>query len=367
MQLRRNAPFSGLPFIRRAVVPAVVCGALLAGCGSTDPGLADLQGRQGILDSARISLSAGKCDDAIETLEPLYESEYSDNDTRELYASAKACKAGMDNFLGQILLVVENAADLVGPGGLWRAAIVMYNDEDPEVAEDQFTTLFDASDALKAMIPDRDVVSLPNRLNFDSPNPASLLATDRIDNSNFFQIFVSLGLLGYLESRYGAPDFSDFSRGQILGQQGATDTLGWRDADNIDEAACGFAGEAVTLIDSILATADTLPDSVGDTLGSVASLYGSILDTACDYGCRGYNDLVPLPGLTLTDFSVTGCTFTDQRCQGDGTRPCLAQLRDRKFCATRDDTTDLDDAARCAAAGVATLVSGVNPLVSWSQ
>jgi hypothetical protein len=78
--------------MKRVVAGALLFVAWFHGCGSYD-GLDQETGRQGILDQAALFLNSGMCDQAIDVLNPLYQSKYVDNEVRMTLASAYACKA----------------------------------------------------------------------------------------------------------------------------------------------------------------------------------------------------------------------------------------------------------------------------------
>lgn len=72
-------------------------------------------GRQLIIDKANNYLTAGQCDEAIDTMLPLYMSPYKDNKIRILFASANACKGGF-GFMSLITSVILNAgSDIWSP------------------------------------------------------------------------------------------------------------------------------------------------------------------------------------------------------------------------------------------------------------
>ena len=78
--------------VKRVVAGALLLVALFHGCGSYDA-IDQETGRQGILDQAALFLNSGMCDQAIDVLRPLYQSQYVDNQVRMTLASAYACKA----------------------------------------------------------------------------------------------------------------------------------------------------------------------------------------------------------------------------------------------------------------------------------
>ncbi len=336
---------------------AVCFGGVLAGlgtlgaCSMPTAGMSSAVGREALLEQAKEALSAGECVDAINSIEPLYQSEYSNNEIRELRAAAHACMAGMPSLLGVMVDIVENAAELGNPGGLWKVLSGMTYDADRDAVARKYTSALAATDALRTILIPDQVIALPNRIETDPFNLASLLISDRPANAILYNLFVSMVTVGLLENYGGQPN-EDNQRTVNLG---ANNTIadGWKALANIDETACGFAGEVVSLIDSIDASAEVLPESVKETLQTVSTLYGSLLNAECENACD--SDVA---------VGVAGCDYGSSVCSGTDSRPCLAALRNRNLCKTQDDTTLVDDYARCAAAGVATFVNDF-PVLGW--
>src|SRR5688572_26361913 len=71
---------------------------LLTACPPPVLDIGTAEGRAAIMDATNIALSNSKCDDAIELIEPLYNSSYTNNDVRMLRSSAHGCKVGINFF-----------------------------------------------------------------------------------------------------------------------------------------------------------------------------------------------------------------------------------------------------------------------------
>lgn len=146
-------------------------------------------GRQAVIDRANAYLTIGQCDDAINTLRPLYESQYVDNDIRIIFASAAACKGGM-NFPA-IFNALSN-----GMSNLWKS-IVKAN-YSASFNDGHITNLELASDIMQ----------------LTSTDPTSLEALYRPANANVYMIFVWSEILGSLISVLGAADPATGARRQ---------------------------------------------------------------------------------------------------------------------------------------------------------
>lgn len=337
---------------------------LIFGVGCSVPRFdgSTLQGRRAILDATHKALTTGDCASAIAAIEPLYASEFTNNEVRYARAAAQACAAGMPNFITTLMTLSGRSGDITN-GGLWSVIAEMFFTDDSDVADVHITAAWNASDSLMAILKPGAVIAAANKINSDTTNPGSVIVTDRFVDANFYLAFVSMAQAGALQSRYGAPDSAtEYERTKILGDQ-IGDNVGWTHVDNVDEAACSFASAVVTMIDTLKDAEDSIPDSMTASFGLIGD-YGDLLDDACNYGCRGEvnPDSFDQQGVPAnTDYSVTGCTFNtpgDEGCRGNGSnRPCLAALRNRTFCSTVDLTTTLDDRVRCAAAAIANFIS----------
>ncbi|MGE4234205.1 MAG: hypothetical protein AB7F43_12825 [Bacteriovoracia bacterium] len=101
----------------RIVLPVLFCLSLFSfqNCGNSYQDYANENGRQIVIDRANNYLTAGDCDSAIETLIPLYNSQYVDNSVRMVMASAYGCKGGI-HFPNIITALTEiSGSDIWSP------------------------------------------------------------------------------------------------------------------------------------------------------------------------------------------------------------------------------------------------------------
>ncbi len=73
----------------------------LQSCGTEYRDISTENGRNAVIEKAENFLTQGQCNDAIDTLQPLYDSIYRNHKTRMVYASAYACRGGF-NFAALI-------------------------------------------------------------------------------------------------------------------------------------------------------------------------------------------------------------------------------------------------------------------------
>src|SRR3954466_2308727 len=83
--------------------------------------------KEAAIYSARMSLSHGDCSSAIVAIEPVYNSSSTDNEVRQLRASAQACAAGMTDFFTMVGTMVNNIAAFGGPQ-IWQLITQMFYD-----------------------------------------------------------------------------------------------------------------------------------------------------------------------------------------------------------------------------------------------
>ncbi len=338
------------------LVFAVAVLMVTASCGAPAYDHKTIAGKQAIIDQVHLLLTNSECTSAIASVEGLYNSEYTDNEVRYARAAAHGCSAGIEDLVDVMTFIMDNASSLAGPG-FWKSLTELFYVVDDTKTAEQLSTLhesrmvsgWNSSDALMSIIGPGLSISPMNITFQNTYNPGSVVVTDRLVNANLFHLFVAMSVIGNTQARFGAPDPTTFARGQIMGaSSGNTD--GWTKEDYVDEAACGYAAGVVNMLDSINDTAANLTGAAKSSLETIATTFGDFVDQACDAGCQG--TLFP---------TGANCAFAAGICAQSSKQPCLKAIRNRKLCATRDLISDVDDKARCAAAGIASFIS-LSPL-----
>lgn len=311
-----------------------------------------------VLHRTRHYLDQGDCTNAIISIEGLYNSASSNNEVRMLRAAAHGCAAGIPDFLSFVLDLVSS--DIVG-GALWTTLAEKFAVTDEDEAASRISSAWSSIDALQAVItPGRQVLST-FYVNEGTDNVGSVLASDRLDESNEYLTFVSMASIGNLENFYGAPD-SNYNQGQNLGATGSS-PQGWSVATALrsttDPAGCAYAAAILNMLDGLHETADSLPESVGGSLSDLESQFSDAIAEACMAGCAGSaGGPVTVAGYAMTPNS--GCAFTDPTdCQVQGGRPCPRRLRDKMAC-----TGSVTNESSCAAAGLIQFINE-HPILGW--
>ena len=237
-------------------------------------------------------------------------------------AATYGCFAGV-----RLLNVVEDLisfdGDLAG-SGFWEflaqefpSVSTPFDDKKPQSAMNGLDAL------MSVLLP--GIVTIPSlMINSTSFNPGSLLTQDRTADSNSYLIFLSMGLLGSLESRYGLPT-SNYHK---------SIDLPWATAENTVGDGCAFASGLLNLYDGLTYVGNNSAPSVAEIYQTIASFLSDGLDASCTIGCQTCAAL----GASV---SCTSCPTT---------------LKNRDSC-----TGAITDVNSCAAAGIVMFVNA-----TWS-
>jgi hypothetical protein len=324
--------------------------ALASGCSAPRFDGCTLEGKAAIIDEVHKALNSEDCATAIAQIEGVYASECTSNEIRYARAAAQACAAGMSNtfrFVGQL---AENSGSL-GGATFWKVMTQLFYSSDTDTLDTRVQAGWNATDALQSMLQLGAVVASANQVNADTFNVGSTIPADRLADANAYLIFVSMAMIGSIQSRYGGPNPSTFGRGQTLGATVANPD-GWTKATSVDETACSYASSVVNMLDGINEVTGLLSGTLKNSLESISGAFSAQIADACNAGCRGgmHNGV---------NYAITGCSFADDICEGTDETPCVSALRDRTSC-----TGQVSNRATCAAAGIARFVSA-DPFVGW--
>lgn len=313
--------------VRLAIVAAALA---LSACGKANYGCDSEEGRQAIVGDVDRYLSDQNCAEALALVEKYYPLEGCGTDEIRLArASANACAANVNFFQLVSDLGSEN---LVG-SEMWVTFTKLF----PSTLTDQKVTGGqNALDALFAIKVPGSLTPAQYEINTTTPNPGTLVAANRTQDSNIYAMLVSMSLIGSLQNRYGAPDGSYHKTKKL----GATvgNPNGWEDPTAVDVNACTYAGAVMTFFDSITQVSTLLNSSLGSSLGgtltAAATTYTALFNSACDAGCQS-------------------CGMPAGSCN-----PCPTEMRNRNSC-----TGVATDKPTCAAAGLVDFID--NNALGW--
>lgn len=280
-------------------------------------------GRKAIITEVNLALQSSKCTRAIDLIEPLYESEYTDDEVRFLRASAHACRAGI-NYFEMLDHLTTNS--MIVPD-LWNTITDYFFNSTPAQLDSRLTASFFSMDALQAILIPGVIIAAPHQVAPNTENVGSVLVADRTDDSNSFLMLVAMSSIGAYQSREGNPNLLTFTKQQPM----ANDTYA-----EVGEEDCGYAGSINNMLDGISAVGNQVSGTLGANLVAISTAIQTAIDDACNYGCQALD----WDGVTPVAADAASCAFAAGTCS-----PCPTAIRTRTSCAT-------DNESRCAAAGI---------------
>jgi hypothetical protein len=317
MGLRQDVVFKTLIFF---ALP------LFFSCGAPKMDIESEEGRNAIIDATNLALTQGQCDLAISLIDPLYNSKYTNNNVRLLYASAQGCMASV-NYFG---LISDLPTASISAGGIWTTLTQFF----PYTDLPGLNAGWRGIESLLACINFPDSVASSYRFNSNTDNMGSYLVDDRTDDSSSYLIFMTMAVIGRTQNRNGAPNSSYHK----------TQNLPWTTAAAMTTEGFQYASAIVNMIDAIHASAGQASGSIQSTLNLIDNVYQNVLKLACENGC--------------TNQALTGCNLSAGSCTATGSF-CPLELR------WGGNATNLTtDKATCAAAGVVNFINS-DPILGW--
>jgi len=294
------------------------CGTKIS-CGSKD-------GRAALVKAVDDLLNKDFCSESVALVENFYNKEGCGTDEiRFSRASAYLCAANL-KFLDWITL-------FDGVSLATASFFTLLTQLFPSVTTDSRSEAArNAMDSLFAIRKIGVITPTAYLVGAGSTHPMSLVSADRTTDSNVYSLMTSMGQIGFLQNRYGAPNPVTFNKTQALGRT-ASNVNGWMLASQVDSNACTYAGSVLTMVDSMVTVVTDIGTNFGgSTFGSsmdvVSAAYQAAFGLACDAGCSGA--------------SGSGCTFPVGTCA-----TCPITLRNPSSC-----TSQVTDVNSCAAAGL---------------
>jgi hypothetical protein len=285
-----------------------------AGYSTSEGTVANTLEKQAAIAAVNLALSTSDCTTALTRILPLYNSTNTDNDIRNATAAAYGCQANI-NFFKLLGDFTSFGGDFSG-SGFWEFMTYEFpstsspDDRRPIAAEYGIDALFSILNPGTILIPSLTV-------NSSTDNPGSMLVDDRSSDSNAYLTFMSMALMGSLQSRYGLPG-SDHKQ---------TVALPWSVSTNTKGDGCAFVSGLLNFYDGLTYIQQSAPSNIASIYSEIATLLNGGLSAACQAGCM------------LCGGSVS-CT------------ECPTTLRDRSSC-----TGLATDVNSCAAAGVINFVN----------
>ncbi|RZA07690.1 MAG: hypothetical protein EOP11_07005 [Proteobacteria bacterium] len=215
------------PWLRGIAAALLTC-TMLTACGNNYD-LADERGRRSRIDDANLHLSAGRCQSALASIWPLYNSTYVDDEVRLITASAYACEGSFN-----LLTLAGNLSNVSNP---FQALAKSLSNRPNDGARQ---AMYRASDVL-------------------TRGSAAIGAAQRGASVNSYMVFVQLGIIGTIIRNYGSPAI-DGSRGAAL-TYNPTTAPNNPAGEMTDEDACALAASVGNILDSFLYSGLTDPST----------------------------------------------------------------------------------------------------------
>jgi len=232
------------PGVRGLAAACFFAALTLTACGNRYD-LATERGRQARIDGANFHLSKGECAAALESIWPLYQSEFADDEVRLVTASAYACEGTFN-----LLALVGNIADVSNP---FQALAKTLKNKPNDAAR---AAMYQASDIL-------------------TQSQTVMSASLRSPAVNSYMVFLQFGIIGAVIRNYGSP--------ALDGTQGATlvyDTTSNPAGEMSNEDACALAGSLAMIVDSFAYSSISDPSTQG-VAGQLESICTSYTGQSC--------------------------------------------------------------------------------------
>lgn len=310
--------------------------ALFIGCSPA--GLEDISNansRRAVIEEVNRLLTQSNCDEAIRLITPLYDSKYSDNEIRMTWASAHACRAGLE-YIEFLLFLQNNTLCTIGNcNGLWTGLTKHFYQGDlssaqtrSDLTQAMYATWF-SIEGLQATLSPGVVVPDHLQVNPGTNNVGSVLTAHRTDDANLYLLFVSMAEIGVTQNLYGQTQARPFQSNYLK-----TVYLPWINSGSIDQAGCAYASAILNMVDTAEVASATLDLSFDTNIITA-------LDAACVAKCT-------------TGTAFGGCGLSTAVC-GSG---CSVNLRNRYTCNGDPQTGVVADAvAECSARAVVDFVN----------
>ena len=282
------------------------------------------------------ALTNNDCTTAITLSTLLYNSQYSDNTIRMLFASSQGCNVGIQLYP---LITSLGTANFSTPDNMFKSMVQLFPSQFALDSKEQSTLLM--QDALQSILNPATVVGAPNQVVANAFNIGSDLTRDHTPDANAFLVFTAMAGVGTNLNRNGyvagdnpaalafAPDAAS-----ALFAAGTTWNTKARIKADTTQQGCALASSLYNMFDAIAAVSNLTAGPIKQAFGLIGLVQSLIIDPA------GLNQCTTVDG------------FTAQQCADAAIR-----LRFRGACLEQDP-------AASWAAGV--IIAITNPATGWN-
>ncbi len=294
------------PKLRVNIVVILLCicfvGCSVAGYDSTNP-KANSLAISAVVDEVNSDLTTQNCSAALAAVQPLFNSSNSINSVRLAMASTYGCYSKINVFT--VMSDLVNFGGDLGASGFWEfmakefaSTSTPVDDKIPQAAEA-------GTDAIMSVLNPGTFLIAADTINATTNNPGSILAADRTNDANAYLTFMSMALIGSLESRNANPISGTFHK---------SNSLPWTSAALMSGDGCAFASAVLNFFDGLQYIISAAPSAVAAKF-SATSVISLSLAQACNFGCNvcsGSNCTGSICPITLRSRSSCTGTVTDQ-------------------------------------------------------
>ncbi len=231
----------------------------ISGCGGPPYSLNSESDRNIIQFDVRVALSNGNCVHALDLSKKLFESEYSDNPSRMLYASSYGCSAGI-----ALYELIDKVGNTDFSTGLFSSLVELFPSN--ASVDSKMQSLWMMQDILQTVLVPGAIIGDYDRMEMNAYNPGSVLFRDRTEDSNVLLLFSTMANIGVSLNRYGKPN---------PGYTQGVDLLSiWPDKNAIngdpEHASCGIASAMANFVDAVDAIKSIASGPLGSALNTIS-------------------------------------------------------------------------------------------------
>jgi hypothetical protein len=229
----------------------------------------------------RNALTQLNCALALEYSTTLFESKYSNNEIRMLYASAQGCNVGIQLYP---LIDEISVADFSTVDAIFKSLVRLFPSRTALDSKLQSTGYI--QDALQAILIPGTVIGASDQNVINAFNTGSVLYRDRTDDSNAFLVFTAMAGVGTSLNRYG---YSTSDDPASLGYTQAV-ALPWltRIDVKLDSThnGCALASSLLNMFDAMSAVSGIASGSISTAFSAILAVQG-VMEAAAKVQCQG--------------------------------------------------------------------------------
>lgn len=229
----------------------------------------------------RNALTVMNCTLAIEYSTTLFESKYSNNEIRMLYASAQGCNVGIQLYP---LIDAISAADFSSVDAIFKSFVQLFPSRTALDSKLQSTGYI--QDALQAMLNPGTVLGASDKNVINAFNTGSVLIRDRTDDSNAFLVFTAMAGVGTSLNRYGysvSDDPASVGYSQVV-------ALPWLSKNSIlsdtTHSGCALASSLLNMFDAMSAVSGIASGGISSAFSAILTVQG-LMEAAAKIQCQG--------------------------------------------------------------------------------